>query len=435
MPLDLPETRQQVADRMRADVQSELPTSNPFLRATYLGSLIKAAALRIFALYQLLRTALNQAFPQTAQDEFLRMFGDLKAVTIKPETVATGEVSFVGTVASVVPSGTVLNSTAQKTYTTSASGTISTVTLSVTSLTRVSNTATVVTSEAHKFATGQTVTIAGAAQTDYNGAFAVTIINDTTFTYAVPGAPATPATGTVQASINRTVVTVESVGAGEDDNLASHAQVTLATPIAGVNNTAFVVPPGLTGGADAETDDQFRLRVIEAWRTPEALFNVAAIVKEAKKVAGVTRVFVKEITPIIGACTVYFVRDNDTTIFPDSGEVTAVKNQLLTIKPAHMAAADLVVATPAGLTVNFQFSAISPSTAAMRTAIQNNLKSFFRDNAIVGTAITVDQYRTAIQNTVDANGIALASFTLAVPTSAVVPASNELPVLGAVTFL
>lgn len=68
---------------------------------------------------------------------------------------------------------------------------------SVTSITRSGGTATVTTPTPHNFITGQNVTISGANETDYNGTFAVTVTSGVTFTYTVPGSPATPATGTI----------------------------------------------------------------------------------------------------------------------------------------------------------------------------------------------------------------------------------------------
>lgn len=45
--------------------------------------------------------------------------------------------------------------------------------------------------------TGDRFLIAGATQTDYNGVFAITVVNSTSFTYTVANAPVTPATGAI----------------------------------------------------------------------------------------------------------------------------------------------------------------------------------------------------------------------------------------------
>lgn len=70
-------------------------------------------------------------------------------------------------------------------------------TLSVTGITRSSQLATATTASSHGLSTGDYVTIAGAAQAEYNGTFAISVTSATTFTYTVTGTPVTPATGTI----------------------------------------------------------------------------------------------------------------------------------------------------------------------------------------------------------------------------------------------
>jgi hypothetical protein len=65
----------------------------------------------------------------------------------------------------------------------------------ISSLTSSAGLATV-TSFNHGFATGDTARIFGVTQPDYNGTFVVEVLNASTFTYAVPNAPSSPATAT-----------------------------------------------------------------------------------------------------------------------------------------------------------------------------------------------------------------------------------------------
>lgn len=69
-------------------------------------------------------------------------------------------------------------------------------TVSITSLTRVSGTATAVTADPHGLETGNRVTVSGAVQTDYNVTASVTVTSPTAFTYTVANSPVSPATGT-----------------------------------------------------------------------------------------------------------------------------------------------------------------------------------------------------------------------------------------------
>lgn len=81
----------------------------------------------------------------------------------------------------------------------------------VTSITRASTTATV-TATAHGYSTGNIVNIRGAAQSEYNGDFTITVTGTDTFTYTVSGSPATPATGTILANKGPLVRNVYSGG-------------------------------------------------------------------------------------------------------------------------------------------------------------------------------------------------------------------------------
>jgi hypothetical protein len=64
-------------------------------------------------------------------------------------------------------------------------------------ITRAGSIATAATTAAHNLRTGNIVTIADAVQTEYNGTFQVTVVDDYTFTYTITGTPASPATGTI----------------------------------------------------------------------------------------------------------------------------------------------------------------------------------------------------------------------------------------------
>jgi hypothetical protein len=83
--------------------------------------------------------------------------------------------------------------------------------VSVTSITRSGSVATVTTTAPHGATTGQNVTIAGAAQPAYNGTDDLTVTGASTFTYLVNGEPASPATGTITASIESNDASVVEV--------------------------------------------------------------------------------------------------------------------------------------------------------------------------------------------------------------------------------
>lgn len=72
--------------------------------------------------------------------------------------------------------------------------------VAVTSITRAGAVATVTTTAPHGWATGNQVNIRAAVQPEYNGDKTITVTGANIFTFAVAGAPATPATGVIIAN-------------------------------------------------------------------------------------------------------------------------------------------------------------------------------------------------------------------------------------------
>jgi hypothetical protein len=70
----------------------------------------------------------------------------------------------------------------------------------VTGIVQAAGVATVTSTAAHGLTTGDTVSMAGAAQGEYNGVKTITVVTPTTFTYAVATGTVTPATGTIVAT-------------------------------------------------------------------------------------------------------------------------------------------------------------------------------------------------------------------------------------------
>lgn len=136
-----------------------------------------------------------------------------------------------------------------------------------------------------------------------------------------------------------------------------------------------------------------------------------------------------------GQVKVFFTRDNDDDIIPSASEVATVKDEILTIKPAHMSDDDVSVKAPAGLVTNYVFSGISPDTSTMRTAIEARLLTFYQEGTTIGQDILKTQYDTTITGTIDPEtGERLESFALTSPTGNISIDSEEIGVLGELTF-
>lgn len=429
-------SRSELNERAKTDVQRELPESNPFLRNSFIGAFITGYVGRVFEFYIQLRILQFQMFPDTATGIRLERWGSYKAVTRNPATGSVGFITMTGTPSSSIAAGTLLNSSDSVEYEVKSSVSISANVQSITSLVRSGTTVTATVASDHGLASGNNVTIDGVVETDYNGAFDIAVTGVTTFTYQVTTTPSTPATGTITVAIDSASVEVESTDFGTSTNQLSGAELTLTSPLAGVDTIGIVQFGELGGGTDLESDADLRVRILDAYRNPASTFNVSAIVKQAKTVSGVTRIWVEEITPAEGQVTIYFTRDNDVSLIPSGSEVTAVKDKILEIKPAHVSDADVIVSAPTSVSVDFSFnSTLIPNTTTMQAAVTASLEAYFRDETSVGQDLTEANYTSAIQNTVDPeSGVGVTSFTLSAPSGNVSIAAGELPVLGTVSY-
>lgn len=434
MSIDFP-TYSETIDSIRADVAANLPDVDPTIFGSFVRALSDSLGGRAFDIILLMQQVINQLFPQTSTDDFLERWAEYEGLERTAASEASGPITFTGTVSSTIPVLTSVQTAAGVLYTTQAELILSAQNINVTTITRSGTTATVTTASEHSMASGQSVTIAGATPTNYNGTFTVTVISATQFTYTVSGTPVTPATGTITASFNGGTVEVESDEEGESQNLDSGAQLTLVSPISGVNATGWVQFTQVTGGADSESNSDLLARTITSRSNPVANFNIAAIEAVSFGITGVTRVLVKRIYPGIGDVTILFVRDGDDNLIPSGAEIAAVKEAIVEILPAMSDEGDVFVQAPTTVTTNFIFSAISPDTATMRTAITASLTAFYRDEVTFETDVTEDKYKSAISNTIDPDtGDTLDSFTLTTPSGDITVGLVSLGVLGTVTY-
>jgi len=435
MALNIPTNSNQLELNAKTDLQRELPTTaNPFLQESWFGATAVMCARRVMEFFRQLVIALNESIPITAVEK-LPDWAAVWGVTKNPATPATGIIVATGTAGTVIPDGTIIRSTDSNLYAVSGDTAIIAQSYTPVSVTSVGLTATVTLAVDVSMYAGLSVVIAGATQGAYNGTFTVTPTDGHVFTYTLPSAAASPATGTISVSITTAELSVVSSESGQDQNLSPNTRVSFATPIAGVDSTAFVDQDAVAGGTDIESDDELRSRMLERIQNPVAMFNTSAIVAQAKTVSGVTQVFVHEMTPEVGQVTIYFIRGNDASPIPDGSEVTTVKNKILEIKPAHTDEDDVIVLAPTAVNVTFSFSALSPNTATMQAAIEANLRAYFLDEGTVGNPITQDEYRAVIQTTIDPDtGDRVESFGLTTPTGSLGGGVNEYCLVSAVNF-
>ncbi|MEQ8823851.1 MAG: baseplate J/gp47 family protein [Filomicrobium sp.] len=445
MPVSI-KTQSEVTGAQQSYVRSELPQLDPTVtrRRGYIGGITKALALGLhMLLVRFKRYADREPFPQTATGDFLYQgwWADITELTRTPATEATGRVVLTGTAGTTLNAGSVLSS-GNVSYTTDGTVGVVSQSINISSLTRNGTTAIAETATAHYLATGMTVTIAGADQTEYNGSITITVTASNEFTFEVSGSPTTPATGTIAVSGSWGNATITAEDTGPDGNIDAGGTLEISSAPSGIDSTAIVTFETVSGGTEIEDQESYRERVLEALGTDFGMFSSDEIKIVAKQIAGVTRVWVIEATTdgsngvLPGQVQIYFVRDGDANIFPSGLEVTTVKDHIVdSIMPAQTSPDDVMVSAPTKQTVDFTFTALSPDTASMRLAISASLEQFFEEAVDLGVDITQDDYRCAIKDAYDTERQqALTSFTLSSPTGTISVSSGALPVLGTITW-
>ncbi len=128
-------------------------------------------------------------------------------------------------------------------------------TVNVNSITRSGSTATLTSAFGHGYQTGDTIVISGADQSEYNGAFQITVSSSTVFAYAVSGTPDTPATGTIIMANAQSALSVSSI-------TRSSSTATATTAFNHGYATGDVV--FITGASQSEYNGQFTITVTGA---------------------------------------------------------------------------------------------------------------------------------------------------------------------------
>lgn len=261
------------------------------------------------------------------------------------------------------------------------------------------------------------VTFTGANGTNIPAATQVLRSDGAAFTV---DAPVIIAAGTALAAVTASL-------AGASGNTDLNSPLIIAAPIVGANGIATVAAGGLSQGADTETDDSLRARLIARISLPPQGGAKTDYVAWALQVAGVTRAWCFPLELGAGTVTVRFVRDLDAgSIIPDAGEVAAVQAYIDALRPVT---ANVTVLAPIADPLAFTFAAIDPNTQAIKDAITAELQDLLSREGMPGGTILLSHIRAAISVAAGEN-----NFNLTAPAADVVSATGHMPVPGVFTF-
>lgn len=423
----------------------EIPEIDPTIKASGARATTVAVAATAVSLQEGTTDVVKQSFPQSADDEFLSLIGSYDNNDPFLAQVANGQASVGGVLSTAVPNNTALTFNGNSYVTITASSVL--VYSGDLDLSFSAGIVTVVTTLNHTLATGLSVAITGATQTEYNGTFDIVVLSENSFSYELDAGALTTDSGVYSALY--ALLNVESLETGSDKNISSGGE--MAIDITNIDSVASVGSGGVVGGFDNETTEDYRPRVMEGHDFTPGIATPPGIVFSAKQIRGNTRVFVIRPTgvtsgvvgeagykPDLGETVIYLLRDNDPSIIPNSATLTETKNKIISDGnwPTFIPDQFLYLLAPILLMQDFAFTSITPNTVTMQNAIRTQLVGFFEDNAeIEGTISLLDTLNPFLRTIKDpSTGQLLTGFTYTIPPGDMVAGSGEIYTVGDVSF-
>lgn len=287
-----------------------------------------------------------------------------------------------------------------------------------------------------KPATGST----GSAQ--FSGNPGIVVPNGTALRQADGTTYTTTADGTVD-STGAVTVPIASTDVGALTNADTGTPIAIISPIVGINSQGVTVG-ATTGGADAETNDQLRSRMLYRYREPPQGGAATDYVEWALEVPGVTRAWANPLGAGVGTVVVYPIFDvtnaaNDG--FPQGTDgvsqheprVTpiATGDQLIVadhIYPVQPVTALVYVCAPIPYAINITLASLAPNTVEIQTMIAQAIADLFLVEGAPGCTIYPSQLYDAI---LSVPGIQ--HFDINAPTDPVTLSMGYLPIMGTLT--
>ncbi|GJE54587.1 baseplate J/gp47 family protein [Methylobacterium thuringiense] len=238
-------------------------------------------------------------------------------------------------------------------------------------------------------------------------------------------------------------IPVSAAVAGLAGNTAADADLDPGDNTSGAIESAVVVSPGLTGGADPEDiDTSLRARVLFRKRNPIHGGAPADYVTWASEVPGVTRVFVARRPAGRGTVAVYPMMDDDRPNgIPLDADIARIADHVALYAPSD-AEVFVLAATP--FPINVAAQDILPATGAVKAAAQQEIADMIaRRGRVSGT----DEGHPSLPFLTTPLTMSASWFDQAIseaegeerhimlaPLSDVVVPNGCIPVLGTVTF-
>jgi len=222
-------------------------------------------------------------------------------------------------------------------------------------------------------------------------------------------------------------VSVTALDAGVGGVMLPGVPLTLTQPIANINSTAIVDVAGLTGGADQQSIDDYRVPVLARWKQPTQGGNSNDYLIWGSEVAGITRAWVYPLENGDGTLVVRFMMDNTYGDgIPLPGDVATLQAYLDIKRPVTGIA---TAAAPTPKPINMTIS-VTPDTAQIRADAEAEINDLFRRRGKPGGGIYLSQINEAISISEGEEDHAITGLV-----ADVTSLPSEIPVVGVITWL
>lgn len=222
------------------------------------------------------------------------------------------------------------------------------------------------------------------------------------------------------------LVPVECLVAGVSGNLDDGVDLQLISPIVGLSSIAQA--DTISGGADVETLEAWRVRVVATYALPPQGGSVADYKRWALEVSGVDRAWVFRALAGTGVVTVAVATSGQIDPTPAPALLSDVFDYIDLRRPAG--SAGLLVVGP--VLVPFSPSIrLVPDSPELRAAVTDGLREFlYREAELGGMTLQLSRISEAISLVAGER-----SHDLIAPVASVTYAALELPVLGTITWV
>lgn len=225
--------------------------------------------------------------------------------------------------------------------------------------------------------------------------------------------------GTAQLSIT-------ALDAGAAGNLAAGATLRWVNAPSGLAATVTVGAGGIGGGADLESDDGLRARMLQRIQAPGQGGSADDYKTWALSLTQITRAWVFPLYSGAGTVRVYVANDAyEGATLASAADVVATQTYLDQVKPVTATA---TAVAPTATPVDYTLSVV-PNTDENRAAVEAALAELYYREAVPEGSISLNKSRVAI------GSAGIDDFTMTEPTSAATAAAGAILTRGTITWL